>query len=282
MNGIVNVDNPAGMTSSDVVCRLRKIFSTRSVGHMGTLDPQGTGVLPIGIGKSTRVFDYLLKKDKVYRTEFTFGTLTDTLDGEGTVLSKTDVIPTLDEFESSAKKFIGKQCQIPPIYSAKNVNGVRAYELARAGKDVVLSGKDIEIYNIHSIEKNGNTFSLTVNCSSGTYIRSLCRDIANDLGSMAIMTAIRRLRSGNFKIEDSYTLEQIATLKEQVIIPPQECLALPSITVEDKFYTMLCNGMTIVVPKIDDGDYFIICKDEFFGIANCVDGKLKIKTYLKD
>lgn len=282
MNGIINVDKPAGMTSSDVVCRMRKIFSTRAVGHMGTLDPQGTGVLPIGIGKSTRLFDYLLKKDKVYRTEFTFGSFTDTLDGEGVVTSTTDVIPSLDEFKSAASKFVGKQCQIPPIYSAKNVDGVRAYELARAGKEVVLTGKDIEIFDICDIEKKGNSFVLTVNCSSGTYIRSLCRDIANELGSMAIMTAIRRLRSGIFKVENSYTLEQIAQLKEQVIIPATDCLSIPSISINDEYYTKLSNGMTIVLPKIVDGDYFVSCKDELFGIANCSNGKLKIKTYLKD
>jgi len=282
LNGVINVDKPSGMTSSDVVCCIRKIFSTRAVGHMGTLDPIGTGVLPIGIGKSTRLFDYLLKKDKVYRTNFLFGLETDTLDIQGKTLKKTDAIPSLKEFTDAVSYFVGKQNQIPPLYSAKNVNGVRAYDLARAGKNFVLEGKEIEIFDIYDIEQSGNSFNLTVNCSSGTYIRSLCRDIAYKLNSYAIMTSIRRLRSGNFLIEDSHTLDEISNLKEQVIVLPEACLNIPTVNIDDKFYVKLSNGASIVQNQIVDGKYFVRCKGELFGIADCVSGILKIKTYLKD
>ncbi len=282
INGIVNVDKPAGLTSSDVVYRLRKIFSTRAVGHMGTLDPQGTGVLPIGIGKSTRLFDYLLKKDKVYRTTFSFGCETDTLDGEGEIISRAEKIPSLEEFTSTANNFIKKYCQIPPAYSAKNIGGVRAYELARAGKPVTLLGREVEIYNIYAIEKNNAEFTLTVNCSSGTYIRSLCRDIAHALDSLAIMTSIRRLRAGIFKVENAYSLDEIAQLKEKAVIPPQKCLDIPQLVLDEGLYKSLVNGMSVRVEGAKSGECFVSCRGDLLGIAKVNDEILKIKTFLKD
>lgn len=281
--GIINVDKPSGMTSGDVVYKIRKIFGTKAVGHMGTLDPQGTGVLLVGMGKATRLFDYLLKKDKVYKAVFEFGYETDTLDGEGKITGTTDNIPFVEDFICATEKFLGKTLQTPPQFSAKNVNGTRAYVLARTGKEVVLPAKEIEIFDISGIkEHEKGRFELIINCSSGTYIRSLCRDIAKSLGSLATMTAIRRLRSGKFCVENSYTLEQIAELKDEAVTDTENCLDIPTVEADPKYYSALSNGVKIDCVDMPNGYFFIKCKGELFGIYEMADGKCKLRTYLKD
>ncbi len=282
MNGVVSINKPKGWTSRDVVNKVRNVLHEKSAGHMGTLDPQGEGVLLVGIGKGTRLFDVFLKKDKVYRADFAFGYETDTLDGDGEMTSKTDVVPTLAQIEEALPEMLGDIMQLPPIYSAKNVGGVRAYELARKGVTVDLKPASVSIYSI-DIEKYYNgVLTVRVHCSAGTYIRSICRDLAYKLNSLATMTSITRLRAGSFKIEDSVTVDELIGLGEKAVISLDEALKdFPKYLVKDEDYDRLSNGIKLDVEDDLCAPFTVYCRDELFGLGEIVDKKLKIKTYLK-
>lgn len=283
MKGILNIYKPRGITSSDVVVKCRKILGTKAIGHMGTLDPAGEGVLLLGVGKATRLFDMFLHKDKVYEAEFQFGYETDTLDGDGQTVAKTENIPTMSDIETVLSDFIGKQMQVPPQYSAKSVGGVRCYKLARAGKQVELPPCEVEIYSLELIrETRKNTYLFKIHCSAGTYVRSICRDVASKLDSSATMVSIKRLRCGDFCVEESVALERLESIKEAAVIPVEKALnALPVVTLKDEQYTPLCNGIKIPCEG-RAGDFALWCKGELFGIAHTVNGIIKIKTYLRD
>ena len=284
MNGIINVHKEPGCTSQHVVSAIRKIFSTKAVGHMGTLDPQGEGVLPVGIGKATRLFDLLLSKDKVYEAVFKFGYETDTLDKDGIIVKTSDVLPTENQIIEAARKFIGKINQVPPRYSAKNINGVRAYDLARRGKEVNLQPASVEIFDFTLLRQVGeDEYLFRICCSSGTYIRSLCRDIAAQLGTAATMTAIKRTRSGRFSIDDAKTLDQISEMGESAIIPVENVLAdMPREDFPVKMYKQILCGVSF--PFVSKYDLFTVyCNGEFFGVGTTTpEGMFRIKTYLKD
>lgn len=285
MNGIINVNKPSGCTSQHVVSVIRKILSTKEVGHMGTLDPQGEGVLPIGVGKSTRLFDVMLHKDKTYEATFKFGIETDTLDREGSVISYSDVIPSQSEIVGVLNEFVGHLVQMPPKYSAKNVNGKRAYDLARMGIKFELKPSDVEIYSIELIRKTEeNEYLFRIHCSSGTYIRSLCRDIAARLGSVAIMTSIKRIKCGEFLIEDSYTLEKISDLKDKAIIPVEQVLSKFSrVDFPENLYKKISCGVAFPFDFNKNEIFTVYCKNEFFGLGLVNDdGIFKIKTYLRN
>lgn len=285
MKGIINLNKPKGWTSRDAVNKVRNVLHVSETGHMGTLDPQGEGVLLIGIGKGTRLFDALLKKDKVYRADFTFGYETDTLDGDGTVIKTTAVIPTYDQVETALSKLCGDVMQLPPAFSAKNVGGVRAYDLARKGKEVELKPSPVSIYSLKVVErKDENTFTVEVHCSAGTYVRSICRDLATLVGSLATMTSITRLRTGNFTIAESVTVDEFLLLKEKAIIPLEKALEyLPRYDVDEREYKRLSNGIKIDVEDCAFTDLFTVyCRNELFGLGEVIDKKLRIKTYLKD
>ena len=182
MNGIFNILKPTGMTSNAVLTKIKKRFNIKKVGHLGTLDPLATGVLPITIGKATKLFDYFLKKDKIYKAVFTFGKTTTTLDSEGDVTSESSVIPTKEQIESVLSKLVGEVDQVPPNFSAKNVNGQRAYTLARQEVDFVLPPKRVSIYGIELLSQvSENSYLFNIHCSSGTYIRSIAREMATSL-----------------------------------------------------------------------------------------------------
>lgn len=284
MNGIVNLYKPKGWTSRDAVNKVRSCLGTKEVGHMGTLDPQGEGVLPVGVGKATRLFDAFLKKDKVYEADFTFGYETDTLDGEGTITEQGGRIPSEAEVAAAIKKLVGEQMQIPPAYSAKSVGGVRAYDLARKGEKVELKPARVTIYDACVLGEKGATYRVSVHCSAGTYIRSVCRDLAYSLGSYATMTSIKRLRSGVFRIENSVTVDELVSLKEKAVIPVAEVLSdFPRVDVEDKLYEKLSNGVKLYGIELPDAPFSVYCRGELFGLGEARDdGSLKIKTYLKD
>ena len=207
ISGIINVLKPAGLTSNAVISKIKKILKPNKIGHLGTLDPSGTGVLPVCINKATKLFDFYLKKDKHYRAVFVFGKTTDTLDSDGILTEQNDVIVSLDDINNILPSFVGKQAQMPPKYSAKKINGQTAYTLARNNVDFELKPKEIEVYGIKVIAQLGqNKFLFDIKCSSGTYIRSLARDIATMLNTFAYMGAIIRLASGNFDIENAVKL----------------------------------------------------------------------------
>ncbi len=283
MNGIVNVNKPKGWTSRDVVNKVRNLLHVYSAGHMGTLDPQGEGVLLVGIGKGTRLFDALLKKDKVYRADFTFGYETDTLDGDGNIINSTSAIPTIEEIEAALPTLCGDIMQLPPTYSAKNVGGVRAYELARKGKNVELKPAPVSIYSIRALNYDSKTLTVEVHCSAGTYIRSICRDLANALGTLATMTAITRIRAGRFTIEQSITIDELAKRGFEAVTPLGEALKdYPRLNVPSEFYTKLRNGVRIEVKEKIEQPFTVYCNDELFGLGEILDEKLHVKTYLKD
>ncbi len=207
-NGILNIDKPQGITSHDVVDIIKKIFPSVKVGHTGTLDPLATGVLPICIGEATKLTNNLTCESKKYKVNILLGVETDTYDVTGkirfaSVLDKDEIY-----IKERIKRFVGKQEQIPPIYSAIRVNGKRAYSYAREGKNVELEPRSIEIFSIDNIvvDLPKREVSFEVHCTKGTYIRSLVHDIGKKIGCGAIMTELRRLQTGNFKIENSIKL----------------------------------------------------------------------------
>ena len=284
MKGIINIDKPKGFTSQDVVSVVRRVLKTREVGHMGTLDPQGQGVLLVGVGKGARLFDLMLKKDKVYDAEFDFGYETDTLDGDGVEIARTTIIPTKEMLIQKSKELIGECDQIPPKYSAKNINGRRAYDLAREGKEFTLKACKITIYDIELLEQTGeNKYMFRIHCSGGTYIRSICRDIAYAFNSLATMTSIRRISCGHFMVDDRISLVKLEELKEDAIIPLEKVLEpLDRVDIPDKFYKKLCDGIRPDANNEYTQPFTVYCKNELFGIGETLDGNIRIKTYLKD
>ncbi|SHG93737.1 tRNA pseudouridine(55) synthase TruB [Tepidibacter thalassicus] len=211
MNGIFNILKPTGMTSHDVVSKIRKITKIKKVGHTGTLDPNAAGVLPVCIGKATKISDFILNKEKTYIAELTLGIQTDTYDSFGNVICKKDV-KCINEKElyEVFEMFKGEISQTPPIYSAIKVNGKKLYELARAGQtDVNIKSRNVFIRDIKIKNISENKVLFEVTCSKGTYIRTLCKDIGDKLGTGAYMSFLLRTLSGNFDIKNSVTLEEI-------------------------------------------------------------------------
>lgn len=207
-NGILNIDKPQGITSHDVVEVIRKIFPKVKVGHTGTLDPLATGVLPICIGEATKLTSVLTCEDKVYRVKMLLGVETDTYDVTGKIMFASILDKDEIYIKERIKRFIGKQLQTPPMYSAIRVEGKRAYAYAREGKEVTLQPREIEIHDIRNIHVDLKAKEVTceVACSKGTYIRSLVHDIGKKIGSGAIMTELTRIKTGNFRIENSIPL----------------------------------------------------------------------------
>lgn len=279
MIGFYNVLKPTGVSSGFVVNKIKRITNEK-VGHLGTLDPSASGVLSIAVGKATKFFDYFLNKDKEYVALAKFGVLTDTLDSDGTVIEKDNVNVSLQDIEKIIPKICGEILQIPPIFSSKNVNGERAYDLARQGKDVVLEPKKVQIYSI-KVEKmhQNNLFRLKIHCSSGTYVRSIVRDIAKELGTNATTVCIIRTASGKFKINESVTLDDIAENKEKYLIKINSILNLPEIELEEKQAKDLFSGKEILLDK-DDGEYLSFYKSEEFSVLKVENKKAINKIYL--
>ena len=288
MKGVINILKPAGMTSHDVVHFLRKKLKIKRIGHTGTLDPMATGVLPICIGSSTRISEYLLNLDKEYIGELTLGTETDTQDSTGTVIRSSNEIVSESEIIDSMNKFEGKIKQIPPMYSALKHKGKKLYELAREGITVERKSRNINIYNLNILQIEDNKIiTFKVKCSKGTYIRTLCNDIGIDLGTFGHMSSLTRISTGSFKIEDAYSLEYIQNLNieeiKSILIPMDKALPhIEKIVIEDEYYSRLINGVKISlegpifnsVIKPDLGEiYRIYCIEEFIGIGRIINAE---------
>ena len=209
MNGIVIVDKPQEWTSQDVTARLRRVFNTRRIGHGGTLDPMATGVLPVFVGRGTRGVEFFEHAEKAYEATLLLGRTTDTEDVFGTTLTEQEVSLTEEEFLAVLPKFRGKIMQVPPMYSALKVNGQKLCDLARKGKEVERQPREIEIFELTCVEFNGNTARLRVQCSKGTYIRTLCKDIGEALGCGGCMQALRRVQAGEYTIEEAVPLQEL-------------------------------------------------------------------------
>lgn len=277
MKGVLIIDKPMGVTSFDVIRDIRKEYGTKKVGHTGTLDPMATGVLPILIGDATKLSDYLMDHDKEYIAVLKLGEKRDTGDSEGNII-ETSKIPNLttQEIESTLKAFIGKISQIPPMYSAIKVNGKKLYELAREGKEIERKPRSVEIYSIELLEVEKNTENIIdkikfkVNCSKGTYIRTLCEDIAEKLGTVGYMKELRRTRVGKFTLEDI-----------------NKCVSLEEILSEENAYILkenekskLLNGV-IIKTNLADGLVRIYKNNEFVGIGEVKNKNLKRKIIIK-
>ncbi len=217
MDGVININKSAGMTSFDVIASLRKILNMKKIGHTGTLDPDATGVLPICIGKGTKLVELLTANDKQYIAEVKLGITTDTQDTSGNLINQREVCVSKDDLSFAISEFIGEIEQIPPMYSAIKVNGERLYKLAREGITIEREPRKVFISDIklNSFKIGDNTFSITVDCSKGTYIRTLSNDIGEKLGCGAAMSALKRTKSGRFNIDDSFTLDEIKEMVSQ-------------------------------------------------------------------
>ena len=237
MNGVINIYKEKGCTSFSAAARLRKITGERKTGHTGTLDPDACGVLPVCLGKATKLVGLLADTDKEYRTQMIFGTATDTLDISGTVLKKMDLAEAVRRLESkekiidAIKSFEGDIYQLPPMYSAVKVGGVKLVDAARKGQEIERKPRPVTIYGIPDIEIADDLLSaaFTVNCSKGTYIRTLCADIGGRLGVPACMKELERTRACGFSLEGSHTLSEVEEYKEagrlgELIIPADSLL----------------------------------------------------------
>ncbi|MDD4211709.1 MAG: tRNA pseudouridine(55) synthase TruB [Clostridia bacterium] len=283
MNGIFNILKPSGMSSNAVLTKIKKRFNIKKVGHLGTLDPLATGVLPITIGKGTKLFDYFLKKDKGYLAIFTFGKTTATLDSEGEIIKTSDIIPTKEQIKSVLLSLEGEVDQVPPNFSAKNINGQRAYTLARENVDFVLPPKRVHIYNIELLEQvNKTSYLFDIKCNSGTYIRSIVRDMAEKLGTIGYMSGLIRTKSGDFEIDKAITIEELMLDNaEEHLISLEEILKnFKRVDVAQEFYDKLTNGVALKI-DIEAGEFLLYCKDELFGIASSENGQIKVKVNLK-
>lgn len=209
MNGIVIVDKPQGWTSQDVTARLRRVYATRRIGHGGTLDPMATGVLPVFVGRATRGVEFFEHAEKTYDTVLLLGRTTDTQDVTGTVLAEKAVRLSPADIEEVLPRFRGDILQVPPMYSALKVNGKKLYELARKGQEVERQPRPITVFELTNLGFDGTRLSLRVKCSKGTYIRTLCQDIGEALGCGGCMEALRRVRAGEYGIEDAVPLEKL-------------------------------------------------------------------------
>lgn len=280
MDGILIVNKTKGCTSHDIVYQVKKIVNEK-VGHTGTLDPMATGVLPLLIGKGTLCSKYLINHDKVYKVQLTLGVKTDTADSEGSIIEEKKVPQEAFQkkrIEEVLETFLGKQEQIPPMYSAIKVKGKKLYEYARKGQAVEVQPRLIEIYKIKllKINRKEKQIEFQVACSKGTYIRSLCEDIASKLNTVGYMCELERLQVGKFNIADSITLEELEENKEMIhskMIPIEELFKNDkNIELDDKKLTLFLNGVQLS-RKEKDGVYKIYNKNKFIGIG-CIEKQL--------
>ena len=268
MDGILIINKPKGYTSHDVVNKIRKIYNTKKVGHTGTLDPNATGVLPILIGKATKLSEYLLEHDKTYTATIKLGERTDTGDSEGKVIETVKTLsPNKEVVENILKSFLGKQLQTPPMYSAIKINGKKLYEYAREGKQIDVPKREIDIYDIKLENIKDLEIIFTVSCSKGTYIRSLCEDIASKLNTVGFMKELVRTQVDRFKLNDAYTLEDLEKNEKNIKIIPIEDIFYnnDSIVLEENKLFLFLNGGRIRVDKQDEIVKVYSIENKFIG-----------------
>jgi len=284
MHGIINIYKPTNISSNYCLTLLKKQLYIKKLGHLGTLDPLACGVLPVMVNKGTKLFDFYLNKDKTYRAIFTFGLETDTLDSEGKIVKTSNKIPSIDEINLAINSVIGEIDQIPPAYSAKNINGIRAYNLARKGNEVNLKPKRVKINYFKLITQiNFNSFLFEINCSSGTYIRSLARDLGVLTKSCAYMSALIRTDSGNFNILNSTSVKDLTkeNFSDKLIKLDDLLNMLNRIDLNASYYKQITNGMSVRV-KIENSKLNVVyCKNQLIGIGEVSNYILKIKTNLQ-
>ena len=293
LEGVVNVLKPPGLTSSDVVSDIRHIFGMKRVGHTGTLDPGAAGVLPICIGRATRLFDYLVDKEKEYIGEIAFGIATDTQDSYGEAVERMDAIVTEDMIKDVLPLFVGVQNQTAPLYSALSVGGKKMYKLAREGVEVERKVREINVPALELITQTApNRYLVRIVCSKGTYVRTLCHDIGERIGVPAHMSFLLRTRSGAFDLDSAFTIAELREMKEQgrlseaVTSIEQSLMHIGEARMElnakgEKFLT---HGAEVVFPGVETLPVDIplrgYCNGKFLGIAKSNGEAVHICTFL--
>lgn len=274
IDGLLIFDKEKGITSHDLVYKVRKKLGIKKVGHTGTLDPMATGVLVISIGKGTKTSDYILSSDKVYEAKIKLGVLTDSYDITGKILEEEDVCFTDEDIKDTLIKFTGKISQRPPIYSALKVKGKKLYEYAREGKDVEIKKRDVEIYKIELLDFNGkDEFTILTKVSKGTYIRSLANDLGKSLGTYGTLTELRRTRSGSFKIEDAikvsdFERSSLDEIKEKILPMDLALIDFKRIDIPKSFCEKFIMGQFYKLnEKLNDENYRVYSEYNFLGIG---------------
>lgn len=279
MDGIIIINKPKNCTSHDIVRKAKRIFNEK-VGHTGTLDPNATGVLPLLIGKGTQIAKYIINHDKTYEAVLQLGEKTDTADVEGKILEIKEVPKEnlqQENVEKVLNSLIGKQEQTPPIYSAIKVKGKKLYEYARKGENVEIQPRMIEIYDIELIQVNSKnrTIEFRVHCSKGTYIRTLCENIAEKLDTVGYMKELNRTQVGEFKIEDSITIEELEKFTYNNFITIEKFFDMcKNINLNEKKLQLFLNGVQLSY-NLDDGIYKIYSDEQFIGIGTVKNNLLK-------
>ena len=277
MFGFLNVYKPQGKTSHDVVAVLRRVTKIKQIGHTGTLDPFAEGVLPVCIGKATRLIEYLAD-DKAYVGTIQLGKSTTTYDVEGEVVNSSDRKVSLEEIEAILPKFRGEIEQIPPIYSAIKVNGKKLYEYARKGEEVEIKPREVNIYKLEIVNFNQEkqTVDLHIECSKGTYIRSIAHDIGEALGCYGHLIKLVRIKAGKFEINKSIKLDELQT-DEQVkknLIYPLEYLEYPQYVLNEQECEKVSHGMSIST-SLENGKALLVFGGKLVAVADISDGKAK-------
>ena len=277
-NGIIIIDKPAGWTSMDVCAKLRGILHEKRVGHAGTLDPMATGVLPVFVGQATKAVSFAEGGKKVYETVLQLGRVTDTQDTTGETLEERAVTVTADDVRAALPRFLGEIEQIPPMYSAIKVNGQKLYDLARQGKEVARKPRRITIYDLALTEELGNgQYALRVECSKGTYIRTLCHDLGQALGCGGCMAALRRTMAAGFRLEEAVTLERAQEEREALLLPLDEYFrACPRFTVQNETQEKRAyNGNAFTARGVADGEYRVYDRaGNFLSLSRAEGGEL--------
>lgn len=279
MNGVIIIDKPKGYTSHDIVNVIRKELNIKKVGHTGTLDPNATGILPILIGEATKISKYLIEHNKTYIAELTLGTKTSTGDSEGKIIETKEIPEITDKkIEQTLKEFLGKQKQIPPIYSAVKIDGKKAYEYARKGEILDLKERKIEILEIELISYKENIITFKVSSSKGTYIRVLCENIAEKIGTVGFMSNLKRTRVDNFNLKQAITIEEIKEksemIKEKIISIEEIFKDKHEIILNDYKLNLFLNGVKLTY-KESDGVYRIYNNKNFIGLGIIENNLLK-------
>jgi len=284
LDGIIIVNKPKGITSFDVIRKLKKILRTKKIGHTGTLDPLASGVMLVCVGKSTKLAQDLEAKDKVYIADFDIGYATDTYDTEGKKIAENHIEVSKENLIEATKKFLGSIKQVPPMYSAIKMDGKKLYDLARKGIEVERSERDVKIEYINILNFGENKAQIQTKVSKGCYIRSLIYDIGKDLGTYATMTELLRTAVGDYSLEQAYTLEEIENLitknNFEFLKTVEEIFNYPIYKLNsEKEFTLFKNGNTVKInEKIENGRYRIYFQNEFVGLAN-VEKNILIKGY---
>jgi len=285
MDGVININKPQGITSFDVIRKIKKMTGIKRIGHTGTLDPLASGVLPICIGKATKAVECIMNNYKIYKAELKLGLITDTYDQEGKILETYNIDVTKEEIVECINSFVGISSQIPPKYSAIKINGKRAYDLARKGIDVNIDARQINIYEINILDIQIPYVTFTVNCSKGTYIRSLCYDIGLRLNCGATMWNLERIQTGNFSIENSVKLDELNldNIKNYLIPIDQIFNLYEAYTVDTGFERLLINGVCVgdrrLLKNLSEGKVYRVYNEEniFLGLGKMVKTGFKLE-----